>query len=79
MGRCTEIRESSPLTLGQAIAARDRLIVWCTACQYRVEPDITELVARHGAETTVIDWNARLVCSQCGERRADFVVTGAAR
>jgi predicted metal-binding protein len=27
------------MTLGNAAAARVRLIVWCEACQHRVEPD----------------------------------------
>jgi hypothetical protein len=28
-----------PMTLGNAAAARVRLIVWCRDCQYQVEPD----------------------------------------
>jgi hypothetical protein len=28
---------------------------------------------------TVLDWAARLVCTRCGERSADFVVSGALR
>jgi hypothetical protein len=28
-----------PMTLGNAAAARVRLIVWCRACQHNVEPD----------------------------------------
>jgi len=71
--------ESTPLTLGQAQSARVRLIVWCKSCAHRVEPDVDELVAHHGATMTVIDWAARLACSTCGARDADFVVTGPRR
>jgi len=31
---------------------------------------------RYGAEMTVPDWRERLVCSQCGSRDIDMVVTG---
>lgn len=71
--------ESGPLTLGQALAARVRLIVWCKSCGHRVEPDVAELVSWHGSGMTVIDWAHRLRCSTCGERDADFVVSRAAR
>jgi Zn finger protein HypA/HybF involved in hydrogenase expression len=67
------------MTLGNAAAARVRLIVWCRDCRHRVEPDATEMAERYGAETTVPDWRERLVCSQCGSRRVDFVVTGQRR
>jgi hypothetical protein len=33
----------------------------------------------YGAETTVPDWSKRLVCSQCGSRNVDFVVSGTKR
>jgi len=66
------------MTLGGALAAKVRLIVWCKACQHRAEPDIADQVARYGAHTTVIDWARRQRCSSCGERQADFVVSGAA-
>jgi hypothetical protein len=29
----------SPMTLGNAVSALVRLIVWCRACQHQVEPD----------------------------------------
>jgi hypothetical protein len=67
------------MTLGGARAAKVRLIVWCKACGHRAEPDIAEQVAQHGAGMTVLDWAARLVCTRCGERSADFVVSGALR
>ena len=65
------------MTLGNALAAKVRLIVWCKACGHQTEPDVGEQAERHGEGTTVIDWAARLRCSACGERMADFVVSGA--
>jgi hypothetical protein len=67
------------MTLGVAATAGVRLIVWCKACQHQVEPDPAEMAARHGAGTSVLDWRERLVCSVCGAREVDFVVTGTAR
>ena len=63
-------------------AARVRLIVWCEACQHQVEPEpaeqitsamFTEMAVRYGAETPVLDWRERLVCSRCGSRQVDMV------
>ena len=71
--------DSSPLTLGTALASQARIIVWCKSCNYQTEPNLAELVARHGQAPTVIEWAARLVCSKCGARDVDFVVTGARR
>jgi hypothetical protein len=34
------------------------------------------MVARYGTDTSVLDWRERLVCSECGGREVDFVVTG---
>jgi hypothetical protein len=65
-----------PMTLGNAAAARVRLIVWCKACQHQVEPDPAEMAAQYGAATSVLDWRERLVCSRCGGRQADMVVSG---
>jgi hypothetical protein len=56
------------MTLGNAAAARVRLIVWCKACGHRAEPDAAEIAQRYGGETTVPEWRARLVCSHCGSR-----------
>jgi hypothetical protein len=53
--------------------AQVRLIVWCR------EPDPVEQVARNGADLPVRDWVRRLVCSQCGSRSVDFVLTGTRR
>jgi len=65
--------------LGVAAAAGVRLIVWCKECRYQVEPDPAEMAARYGAETSVLDWRERLVCSRCGGRQVDMVVTGTKR
>jgi hypothetical protein len=61
--------------LGSAAAAQVRLIVWWRACEHPVEPDPAEMAARYGAETSVLDWRERLVCSQCGSRRVDMVMS----
>ena len=71
--------QSTPLTLGQALAGKARLIVWCKSCGHQVEPDMAEQVSHHGSGLTVIDWAARLRCQVCSGRDADFVVTGARR
>ena len=67
------------LTLGQAVAAKVRLIVWCKACLLRFEPETAALAEQHGAATTVLTWARRLRCSQCGAGDADFVVSGTER
>jgi len=64
------------MTLGNAAAAHLRLIVWCHDCSHQVEPDPADMAARYGAGTTVIDWRERLVCSKCGSREIDMVVSG---
>jgi Zn finger protein HypA/HybF involved in hydrogenase expression len=66
----------SPATLGSTAAAHLRLIVWCKDCHHRVERDPAEMAERYGAEMTVPDWRERLVCSQCGSRNVDMVVSG---
>ena len=43
------------------------------------EPDPAEMAVRYGADTSVLDWRERLVCSKCGGRQADMVVTGTQR
>ena len=69
----------SPMTLGNAANAKVRLIVWCKACGHQVEPDAAAMAERYGAETAVIDWRDRLVCSSCGSRQVDMVATGTER
>jgi hypothetical protein len=51
-----------PMTLGAAAAAGVWLIVWCKAC-HQVEPDPAEMAVQYGAETPMLDWRERLVCS----------------
>ena len=65
-----------PMTLGNAAAAKVRLIVCCKACGYQAEPDIAAAAGAHGADLPVPDWRARLRCSRCDGRDVDFVVTG---
>jgi hypothetical protein len=64
------------MTLGNAAAVMVRLIEWCRDCSRPIEPDPREMAERYGAEVSVPDWHARLVCSGCGSRQTDFVVTG---
>jgi hypothetical protein len=68
-----------PTTLGNAAAAHVWLIVWCRDCSHQVEPDPAEMAARYGAEMPVINWRERSVCSRCGSRRVDMVVSGTKR
>jgi hypothetical protein len=39
-----------PMTLGNAVRAVVRLIVWCKEYGYQVDPDPAEQVQRYGAE-----------------------------
>jgi hypothetical protein len=66
------------MTLGGAAAAGVRIIVWCKACQRQIEPDPAELAERYGVGVAVLDWRDRLVCSRCGSRNIDMVLTGGA-
>jgi hypothetical protein len=68
-----------PMTLGNAAKAKVRLIVRCKACGHRVESDPAEMARQYGAGTSVLDWRERLVCSECGGRQVDMVVTGTER
>ena len=68
-----------PMTLGGAAAAGVRIIVWCKACQHQIEPDPAELAERYGVGVAVLDWRDRLVCSRCGSRDIDMVLTGERR
>jgi hypothetical protein len=64
---------------GNAAATRVLLIVWCRDCGHQVEPDPAEMAARYGAKTLVLDWRRRLICSRCGSRQIDMVVSGPER
>ena len=48
-----------PMTLGNAAAARVRLIVWCKDCLASVEPDRS----RYGSPQ--VDMVARVKCARC--------------
>jgi hypothetical protein len=37
------------------------------------------MAERYGSEMPVADWGERLVCSQCGSREIDMVMTGTER
>ena len=63
-----------PMTLGNAAATHVRLIVGCLDCHHQVKPDPAEMAERYGAEMSVPEWHALLVCSECGSRRVDMVV-----
>jgi hypothetical protein len=54
------------MTLGNAATALVRLLVWCKACGHQVQPDPAEMAARYGADTLLLEWRGRLVCSECG-------------
>jgi len=68
-----------PMTLGNAARAELRLIVRYRSCGHQIEPDPPQLAERHGADTPVLDWRERLVCSERGCREVDFVVSGTKR
>ena len=59
------------MTLGNAAAARVRLIVWCLDCRRQVEPDPTEMAQRYGAEKTALAWKDRLTCLHRGSREIE--------
>ena len=68
-----------PMTLGNAAAARVRVIVWRKSCGHQVEPDAAEIAERYGAGTAVPEWREPLVCFRCGSCNVDMVVTGTER
>ena len=68
-----------PMTLGNVAPAQVRLVAWCFDRRHQVKPNPTERAQRYGAEMTLPDWRERLVCSECGCREVDVVVTGTAR
>jgi hypothetical protein len=79
LARSRRESDSASLTLGQALAATVRLIVWCKSCRRQSGPDVAREVARHDEALTIIGWAGRLHCSTSDARDADFVVSGAAR
>ena len=67
------------MMLGNAARAGVRLIVWCRKCSHQVKPDPVEQAERYGAEIPVPESRERLVCSACGSRDVDMVVSGTER
>jgi hypothetical protein len=57
------------VTLGSVVAAKPTLIVWCRACQHKVEPDPGEIAARYGVEMRVPNAVALLDRSHSTYRR----------
>jgi hypothetical protein len=45
----------------------------------RSSPTQQEMAERYGAATSVLDWRDQLVCSKCGSRQDDLVLTGTER
>ena len=64
------------MTLGRAAAAQVWLSCGVRECNHQVETDPAELSQRYDLDTPVLEWRERLVCSRCGRRDVDFVVSG---
>jgi hypothetical protein len=63
--------------LAVAAAVGIRLVlVWCRNCRHRIEPDAAAQAQRRGAEIAILDRPERLVCSNCGRRDMDGMVSG---
>ena len=56
-----------------------RLVVQSKDCSYLFDPDPVAMAARYGANTSFSTGTSRLVCSQCGGREVDMVLTGTKR
>ena len=67
------------MTLGGAVNAKVRLIVWCKACGHRAEPAVADQVVRHGGDTAVIRLGAAAALFGFDGREVDFVISGATR
>jgi len=67
---------TGPMTLGNAAAAKVRLIVWCNDCGHRATIDPAELSEKLGSDFPVPDISRRLRCSGCNGRGVSFVVSG---
>jgi hypothetical protein len=53
--RLRDLDLQAPMTLGQALAAKVRIIAWYKSCGHRAEPAVADQVERYGTDTTVID------------------------
>jgi len=69
----------TPMTLGNAAKTSLQLIVWCKACQHQNQTDPADVAERFGAETSLVAWRDRLVCSNCGSRDIEMVLMGRRR
>jgi hypothetical protein len=69
-------REFFTAPKGAAAAEQVGLIVWCKSCDHRSEPDPAEQARWYGPELPGPEWRTRLVCSRCGSRDVDMVVSG---
>jgi hypothetical protein len=58
------------MTLGNAAAARVRLIVWCRDCGRQIEPDPGEMAQRYGAECFL---DAEIECGTPPEEAREMV------
>ena len=58
------------MTLGNAAAARVRLIVWCRHCGRQVEPDPAEMAGRYGAEKPFLTGTLALFARDAGADRS---------
>ena len=67
-------RETGPATLNSTAKMDLLLHTWCIRCQHQVDVDPGEQAARYGADLPVLEWGARLICSQCGSRTVNYVV-----
>ena len=74
-----EREAGGPATLDSTLAAHLRLILWCEACRHQAEPGVAELVERYDADLPLPEWAERLICSACGSREVDFVVSDVRR
>jgi hypothetical protein len=56
-----------------------QLIGWFRGCGGQVETNTAWLTERYAPIAPLPDWRERLICSHCGSRQADMVVTGERR
>lgn len=74
-------------TLGDVARAGDPIVIWCNnyACAYRLQrgaqyrahltpADLAAFAERYGANTTFVDFRARLRCRHCGSGDVSTIV-----
>jgi hypothetical protein len=67
------------ITLGNAANAKVRRSCGARRAAIRSSLMLPQMAERYGANTAVPEWRERLVCSACGSRNVDMVVTGTER